>query len=103
MSFGRSMFLAGFIQKAIKGDLFIKENYKIPSRNQRGKTLEHFGRQLTEVEPEGLPCEAGQPHLQGGRPMGPTSQPSLRKSVLHRLLGCIYIILSSWFDPRVHN
>jgi hypothetical protein len=23
--------------------------------------------------------------------------------VLHRLLGCIYVVYSSWFDPRAHD
>jgi hypothetical protein len=38
MSFGESIFLAGFNQKTPKEDLFIKENHRIPSHKQRGKT-----------------------------------------------------------------
>jgi hypothetical protein len=30
MSFGESVFLAGFNQKTAKGDLFVKRNYGIP-------------------------------------------------------------------------
>ena len=39
-SFDESMFPAGFNQKTIKEDLFIKRNHGIPPRNRRGKTLE---------------------------------------------------------------
>ena len=63
MSFGESMFLVGFIQKIIKGDLFIKGNYRIPPRKQRMKILEDSRKLSTEADPEGLPCGAGQPHL----------------------------------------
>ena len=54
MSFGESVFSAGFIQKTVKGDLFIKENYRIPLQNRRGKTLEHSRRQITEAKTEAL-------------------------------------------------
>ena len=77
MSFGESVFLARFIQKTIKGDLFVKGNYRIPLRKQRGKILEDSRRHSTEVDPEGLPCGAGRPHLQADRPVGPISQPPL--------------------------
>ena len=40
MSFGESVFLVGFIQKTVKGDLFVKGNYGIPPRNRRVKTPE---------------------------------------------------------------
>ena len=40
MSFGESMILAGFIQKTVKEDLFVKGNYGILPRNRRGKTLD---------------------------------------------------------------
>jgi hypothetical protein len=39
MSFGESMFAAGFNQKTTKEDLFIKGNLGISSCNQCGKTL----------------------------------------------------------------
>ena len=59
MSFDESVFSARFIQKPIKGDLFIKEIYEIPPRKQRGKILEDSRRLSTDVEPKGLPCGAG--------------------------------------------
>ena len=40
MSFGESVFSAGFNQKTIKEDLFVKRNHDIPQDKQRGKTLE---------------------------------------------------------------
>jgi len=54
MSFGESVFLAGFIQKIVKGDLFIKGNYGTPPQNKHGKTLEHSRRQITEAKTEAL-------------------------------------------------
>ena len=84
MSFGESVFLAGFIQKIVKGNLFVKGNYGIPPRKQCGKILEDSRMLSTEADPEGLPCVADRPHLQAGRPVGPTSQPPLQNSVLHR-------------------
>ena len=63
MSFGESVFSAGFIQKTVKGDLFVKGNHVIPQHNQRGKVLEDSKRLSTEADPEGLPCGAGRPHL----------------------------------------
>ena len=64
MSFGESMFSAGFIQKTIKGGLFVKGNYGIPPRKQRGKPLKDSRRLSTEADPEGLPCGVGRltPH-----------------------------------------
>ena len=85
MSFGESMFPAGFNQKTAKEDLFVKGNYGIPPRKQRGKTLEDSRRLSTEADPETLTCGANWPHLQAGRPMGPTWQPLVAMSVLHRL------------------
>ena len=64
MSFGESVLSAGFIQKTVKGDLFIKGNYGTPPRKQRGKILEDSRRLSIEEDPEGLPCVAppiGQP------------------------------------------
>ena len=40
MSFGESVFPVGFNQKIAKENLFIKGNYEILLRKQRGKTLE---------------------------------------------------------------
>ena len=103
MSFGEFVFLAGFIQKTSKEDLFVKTNHVYPQRNRRGKTLEDFRRQTTEAKGRCLPCGAGQPHLQVARPPRPTCQPFLQMSVFHRLLDCIYAVLSSRYDPRVQN
>jgi hypothetical protein len=40
MSFGESVFPAGFNQKTAKEDLIVKGNFGIPSCKKRGKTLE---------------------------------------------------------------
>ena len=93
MSFGKSVFSAGFNQKTAKEALFVKGNRIIPQDKQRGKTLEDSRRLSTKAEPETLTCGAGWPHMQAARPLGSTSQPLVAKSVLHRLLGCIYTIL----------
>ena len=63
MSFGESVFSAGFIHKTVKGDIFVKGNYGIPPHKQRGKILEDTRRLSNEADPEGLPCGADQPHL----------------------------------------
>ena len=94
MSFGEFVFSTGFNQKTAKEDLFVKGNHGIPPRKKRGKTLEDSRRLSTEDDRERLTWGAS-------RPMGPTSQPLLHTSVFHRLLDCIYVILSSRFDPRV--
>ena len=95
MRFGESMFSAGFIQKTDKEDLFVKANHIYPQRNRRGKTLEDSRRKAIKAEGRRLPCGASQPHLQDARPPRPTCQPLLQMSVLHRLLDCIYAVLSS--------
>ena len=64
MSFGEPVFSAGFIQKTVKGDLFVKGNYGIPPRKQCWKILEDSRRLSTKANPEGLPCGVGRPHLQ---------------------------------------
>ena len=103
MSFGESIFLAGFNQKTAKEDLFVKGNYGIPPYKQRGKTLEDSRRLSTKSDPETLTCGADQPHLQADRPMGPTWQPLVTMSVLHRLKDCISAVYSSWFDTRAQD
>ena len=92
MSFGESVFSAGFIQKTVKGDLFIKRNYGNPPSKQRGNILEDSKRLSTEADPEGLPSWATWPHLQAARPLGPPISLRVAMLVLHRLLGCIYAI-----------
>ena len=103
MSFGESVFSAGFIHKTVKGDLFIKGNYGIPTCKQRRKILEDSRRLSTKADLEGLPCGAGRPHPQAAWPLGPPVSLYVTMSVLHRLLDCIYAILSSRFDPRAQN
>ena len=46
MSFGESVFSAGFNQKTAKEDLFIKGNHGILPQKQRGKTLEDSPRKM---------------------------------------------------------
>ena len=69
MSFGESVFSAGFNQKTVKEDLFAKGNHGIPLRNQRGKTLEDSRSLSTKAGHMSLTC--------GGctAPGGPTYQP----------------------------
>ena len=59
MSFGESVFLAGFIQKTAKEGLLVTGNHGIPPHNRRGKTLEDSRRFSTEAEPETQTCGAG--------------------------------------------
>ena len=81
MSFGESMFLAGFNQKTAKEDLFVKLNHGIPPRNQHGKTLEVSRR---------LSTEAGHMSLTSyPAPMGPTYHP--------------HCCVSSPLPPRMHQ
>ena len=63
MSFGEYVLLVGFNQKTAKEDLFVKENYGIPPRKQRGKILEDSRRYSTEERHITLTCGAGRPHL----------------------------------------
>ena len=103
MSFGESVFPAVFNQKTAKEDLFVKGNYGIPPHNRRGKILEDSRRRITEAEPVSLTCGAGQPHLEGARPVGLPCQPPVAMSVLHRLKDCISIVYSSQFDLRAQD
>ena len=103
MSFGESVFLAGFNQKIIKGDLFVKGNHGIPSRDQCGKVLEDSRRLSTEAVLDPLTCGAGQPHLEAVRHLWDPLIILFVMSVLHRHLGCISVIYSSWFDPRAQD
>ena len=59
MGFDESVFTAGFNHKTAREDLFVKGNYKIPLRKQRGKTLEDSRRLSTKAEPMPLTCGAG--------------------------------------------
>ena len=88
MSFGKSIFFAGFIQKTVKVDLHVRFNRAYPQRKWPQKVLEDSRGLHTEADGE------------AGQPLGPTYQPSIAMLVLHRLLDCIYAIYSSRFDPR---
>ena len=59
MSFGEFVFSAGFNQKTIKGDLFVKGNHGILPRNQRGKVPEDSRRLSTEAWLNPLTCGTG--------------------------------------------
>ena len=85
MSFGKSMFLAGFIQKTTKEDLIVEGNYGIPPRYLCGKTLEGSRRQITEVGLDPLPCGADRPIGGAARPLWAPPISLLRMSVPHRL------------------
>ena len=96
MSFGESMFSAGFNQKTIKGDLFIKVNHGIPPWDQRGKVPEDSRRLSTKVGLDPLTCGAAQP-------LWAPPVTLFVMSFLHRLLGCISAIISSRFDQRAED
>ena len=89
MSFGESVFSARFIQKTVKVDLDVRINRAYSRRKQLQKVPEGSREHHTEAEGEMAPGGAG--------------QPLLRMSVHHRLLGCIYAIHSSQFDPRAQD
>jgi hypothetical protein len=65
MSFGESMFSARFNQQTSKADLYVRDNYVIPLRNQHGKVL---------TDSRGHHVEAERQRLPGGArwPLGPT-------------------------------
>jgi hypothetical protein len=49
-----------------------------------------------------LTCGASWPHLQASEPPSPTCQSLFATLILHHLVGCIYAITLSQFDPRAH-
>ena len=61
MSFGESVFPAGFNQKPAKEDLIIKEKHGIQPRYLRGKTLEGSRSHITEAEGHPLTGGAARP------------------------------------------
>jgi hypothetical protein len=89
MSFDESMISAGFIQKTVKGDLYVKVNYAIPPRNQRGKVSEDSRGLHTKAGGEPLTCGARRPHLQAAGPLWVLPITLVAMSVSHHLLGCI--------------
>ena len=68
MSFGESVFLAGFNQKAAKEDLIIKGKYGVLPQYLHGKTLEGSRSHVTEAE--GHPLTGG-----AAWPLGGAAQP----------------------------
>ena len=66
MSFGESVFSAGFNQKTAKEDLFVRGNHEILQRYLCRKTLKDYRRLSIEVGPEPLPCGASRSHLLAG-------------------------------------
>ena len=85
MSFGESMFSAGFIQKTAKEDLIVKGNYEIPPRYLRGKTLEGSRMQITKAGLDPLPCGSGRPIGGAAWPLWAPPVSLLRMSVPHHL------------------
>jgi hypothetical protein len=59
MSFGESIFFAGFIQKTIKVDLHVGINCACPQRNRHQKVLGDLRGHHTEAKAEALPGGAG--------------------------------------------
>ena len=103
MSFGESMFSAGFIKETIKVDLYVRINHAYPRHKQHKKDLEDTRGHHTTVEGERQPGGTGQSHLHVGRSMGSTISLRLVMLVFHHLLGCIHAIHSSRFDPRAQD
>ena len=72
MSFGESVFPAGFNQKTSKEDLIVKGKHGIPPWYVCGKTLEGSRSHVIEVDDQRMTCGAARPHCQATRPpMGP--------------------------------
>ena len=63
MSFGKSVFPAGFNQKTAKEDIIVKGKYGVPPWYLHGKTLEGSRSHITKVKPEWLTCGAAQPTI----------------------------------------
>ena len=103
MSFGKSVFPAGFNQKTIKGDLIVKGNHEILPRDQCGKVPEDSRRLSTKVGLDPLTCGAYRPHQEAAQPLWAPPVILFVMLVLHRLLGCIFTIYSSQFDPRAQD
>jgi hypothetical protein len=95
MSFGESVFSAGFIQKTIKGDLHVRRNHRIPPQELRGKTLEDSRRLSTEAHPGGF--NVGPASLWGP----PSASHCYVSFSLPPRLHLHYSL--SRFDPRAHD
>jgi hypothetical protein len=103
MSFYESVFPTGFNQKTAKEDLFVKVNYGILPRKQRGKTLEDSRRLSTEAEPMPLTCGAGQPTYMAAALWGPHVSSPLLCLFSTALRIASPPFYSSWFDPRTQD
>jgi len=97
------VFSAGFNQKTIKGDLFIKGNHEIPSWDQCGKVPEDSRRLSTEGDHMSMTCGAAWPHCQSIQPLLGPPVSHVATLVLHNLLGCLSAIISSSFDPKAQD
>ena len=80
------MISIGFIQKTIKVDLDVRVKRAYPQQNRHQKTLEDSRGLHTKVKGERLSSGAAQP-------LGPPVSLRVAMFVLHRFLGCIYVIL----------
>jgi hypothetical protein len=67
-SFGESLISTGFIQKTIKGNLFVKRNQGIILWHLPRKVLEDYRRLSTEEGDQPPPCGAGRPHMHVAQP-----------------------------------
>jgi hypothetical protein len=87
MSFGESVFSAGFIQKTVKVDLDVRFSRTYPQRKQP--------RRFQKTREDTTPKQRARRRqvCRSAGPLGPTSQSSIAVLVLHRLLGYIYAIL----------
>ena len=85
MSFGESVFSAGFNQKTVKVDLHVRSNCVYPPRNGQQKTLEGSRRKITEAGLDPLPCGADRPLGGATRPLWALPISLLHMSIPHRL------------------
>ena len=93
MSFGESVFSAGFIQKNVKVDLHVRFNRAYPQRNGHQKTLEDL-RGLCALAETGPPVGHQVPWaLMSTPPLNVGSPPPPRLHMCHPI---------SQFDPRAH-
>jgi hypothetical protein len=84
MSFGESIFFAGFIQKTIKMDLHVRINHAYPPRNGHQKVPKDSRGHHTKAGAKVLLGGAGRPHLYATWPLGPAVILHLIMSVSHR-------------------
>jgi hypothetical protein len=92
MSFGESVFLAGFNQKTEKEDQNVKYNQTYPWWKLLQKVPEDTRRHHTAADPERMTCRAGRPHHHAAQsPMGPICQ-ELSEYSSTASLDCIYAV-----------